>query len=344
MAEKKRVLYIGRFPARNRGLSDKIRNRLTAHRIGEQDGFFRGALHCAFDVRETTLADLQRKPGRARDFDALAVNLKCTRDGKHAGFEDIAFLAGIDVPKILAVTNAEPENMPDDRVLDLFGNVFKREVYTDRDRYSLSQSNKSKLHATMLSCPLIPATTCNIRRIDPRDYGFSSVSAHENHDVFFSGSSTSPERMNILQAIESSGLDFTGALQARKSADGVPAHMNRKSLNRKEYIGAVRGSRISLALAGYGPFTYRHLELFCLSAFCLSSPSVRGLDLPMPMKENVHFVAYENKDDLIGKCRHYIKNDTERHRIAANGRRLFEEYYSFRLHGDYVSSVLFPAG
>ncbi len=345
MSRRQKVLYVKRFPARNAGTIQKLKNKLTEHWLRGQDGFLRGALHHAFDVTEKTLPDLlKRGPQYAAQFDALAVNLKSRADGQNATLEDLAPLARFDLPKILCVTNAEPDNIPDDPLLDLFDIVLKREMFKDRDRYNLTPENKAKLHTTMLVCPFVPASIYNVRRIDPARFGCAAPTPQDDltHDVFFSGATTSRERIGAALALskEQDFIRIRAALQPRQFKDEIPPEMIAPPLRGDAYINAIRTAAINLAFSGYGPFTFRHLELWALAAFPLSTPGIRDLELPMPAQENVHYAAFDHETDLIDKIRHYLKTPQERETIARNGRKLFEDYYSFEKQGKRLTQTL----
>lgn len=331
MTKRPKVLYISHF-SRGGGIMDRIRGLAAYPRLTGQDGFFRGALHCGFDATEDELSGLSRRLAGG-GFDCVVVNLKCRPDRKGLDVADIEPIRAVSVPKILAVTNAEPGNMPGDAMLDLFDVVMKREPFIDRDRYDLSPTNRSKIHATMLACPLVPARLSNVRRIDPAASGFTTPCEQEDTDVFFSGASTSRERIDVLNRLKDEPFRLDAAIQPRQFKDEIPPGMTGPLLKQRDFIDKVRRAKINLALSGYGPFTFRHLELWCLCAFGLSTPRVRELELPVPAKAGEHFVCFENPDDLADKCRYYLERPQERHAIARAGRKLFDEHYSFEKHG-----------
>ena len=98
---------------------------------------------------------------------------------------------------------------------------------------------------------------------------------------------------------------------------------------------------INLALEGKGEFTFRHLEILASCSFMLCQSSINQLDLPLPLLDGKHFVSFENKDDLLEKINYYLKNKNLRYEIALNGRRVLEEYYSPKKHGNYLINKIF---
>jgi spore maturation protein CgeB len=68
---------------------------------------------------------------------------------------------------------------------------------------------------------------------------------------------------------------------------------------------------------------------------------INKLDLPIPIKDGEHFVTYQNKEDLLEKINFYLKNEKLRKEIALNGRRLLEDEYSPKKHGQLIMKKIF---
>ena len=66
------------------------------------------------------------------------------------------------------------------------------------------------------------------------------------------------------------------------------------------------------------------------------SNSINELELPIPLVDEKHFVSFKNKEDLLEKINFYLKNNDERNKIALNGRKVLEEYYSPKKHGNII--------
>lgn len=333
-APKPKAVYIRTFPRPDFGLANRVWNRLNPF-YDAQDGFFRASLHAAFDVREIGLPEAARAPMRLYDADYVFLNWKALPSGQIVAAEDVRFLKAVERPKALVCTNARPQDMPGDDLADLFGVVFKREMYRDADRYRLTFHNKQKLRTTMLSCPLIKAPRWrDTAAFDAAAYGYDRPPEQFDQDVFFAGAATSQHRVDIARALHGrEGLTSLISLQSRTQAsvEGTPFAGPR--FGKRRYMHHTRRSKINLALEGIGPFTYRHLELLCLNVFFLSTPKIKELELPIALEDGVHYVSYESPDDLADKALYYKDRDEERSKIAMAGREAFVRDYNFAKHG-----------
>ena len=316
----------------------KIRNRLFGQKISGQDGFFVASLYTAFDVHEADLACLVGNVERVNhEYDVIFINYRCDANNDGVRVEDLGFLAGVKPPKVLVVTNAQASALPEDRVLDLFDVVFKREHYVDLDRYPISLKNKDKIRNTMLCCPLVHVTTKNAAQVNVAELGFKTSAAEYRFDLFFSGKLTDTSRMDILQTMHDEKFKIVGGLNVHKKYDiDIPKHLVSRRFSEKQYVEAIRSSKVNLALEGYGEYTFRHNEILFLCSFLISTPAIRGLKLPINLVENEHYVCYENIDDLVDKIRFYVAHEDERKKISSAGRALFEREYNFVNHGQYI--------
>ncbi|MCD8525628.1 MAG: glycosyltransferase [Alphaproteobacteria bacterium] len=333
-ALKPRAVYIRTFPRPDFGLKNRLWNRLNPF-YDAQDGFFRASLHAAFTVHEVGLEEAARAPMKLYEADYIFVNWKALPSGQIISAGDVKFLKGIERPKALVCTNARPEDMPGDDLADIFGVIFKREMYKDSDRYHLSFHNKQKLRTTMLSCPLIRAARwSDTAAFDAGAYGYANPSEKFTHDVFFAGAATSQHRVDIAEALhKKEGLNCLISLQSRVQASVEGTAFEGPRFNKRAYMKHTRESKISLALEGIGPFTYRHLELLCLNTFFLSTPKIKELELPIDLQDGVHYVSYESADDLADKALYYKDQDEKRSKIAQAGHEVFVRDYNFAKHG-----------
>lgn len=150
----------------------------------------------------------------------------------------------------------------------------------------------------------------------------------------------SRERLTVLNRLKNEGFDVRARLQPRAYKDEIGPAFIGPRLPLAAFIDEVRATRINLALAGYGPFTYRHLELWCLCCFFLSPTVIKELETPMNAIDGQHYVGFESEDDLVEKCRHYLQDENACNRIAQARRQLFAENYSFKKHGRDIESAL----
>lgn len=342
-ARKMRILYIARRRPRH-----GFRQRLRAyfHPFEGQDGFFLASLCAKFQV---TVKHLDYLVGCGADlkgrYDWILINHKSSLGSTTLTDEEFTQISSQSALKNcklgLVCSNAAAWQLPSDENLDRFDVVFKRECLRDLDRYKISASNKAKLHTTMLPCPLISPRRLEIHRKDigHRD-DFAEPEQDFQHDVFFSGAATNPLREAVVRRLLFEDLNFLGGIQYKRPDRPADPSLASRKLSKPEYIDSLRRSKINLAMEGYGELTYRHLEIWYLSSFMISTPSIGELQLPIDARENEHYVAFHSIDDLVDKIRYYLDRPEERERIASSGKALFSRCYDLHRHGDYISACL----
>lgn len=343
-----KILYIKkeeRGPVWKRTLKELRDLYLFHHRVG----FFLASLYTISNVKRVSFNRLKSySRSKIEEYDAIVFNYECRFRTKKHPFASLKEGLQIvenkikNIPAILLVSSPNAKSMPEDTILDYFDLIFRREHYKDLDRYDITNNNKKKIRTTVLSCPVVPSTILNYETIDPSEYGFDEVSETYERDLFFLGQATSRRRIEIVNKLEKSEVDFFGGLHTnlREPDKSFPDYIEATRLSQKQFYHYTRTSKINLGLSGYGPFTYRHWEIWALCSFMISTPSIRHLKLPFEALENEHFAVFENFDDLIDKIRFYKDNAAERDRMARNGRRLFEEEYNFHKHGTYIKKSL----
>ena len=114
-----------------------------------------------------------------------------------------------------------------------------------------------------------------------------------------------------------------------------------KKIPFNKYLSAIYDSSINLALEGKGEFTFRHLEILANCSFMICQNSINNLELPFKLIDGKHFVSFKNEEDLTEKINFYLKNDELRKEIALNGRKVLEENYSPKKHGEFLFSKIF---
>lgn len=332
-----KVLYIGRHYGKRRpskGLLDfVIKPKMVREFIGRQ-AFFEAALFDACDVTSKQIEWLVRnRRSVARTFDALVINVEFAGGG--ISMKDLTWLPELTIPKVLFHVKARADTLSSDEVLDLFDLVYKREQLKEEIGYDRSPENLAKLRVTMLGCPLVPMKRGDKftpdRIPEPRNPSDPYL-----HDVFFSGKlKTNPIRGQILEALNAAEFNVFGGVQTESAEKH--AHSSSNLSRHDGYARALKESKINIAPEGYGQFTHRHLEIWCMGGFCLSSPSVRIVTLPFAQPiEGKHYVAFDDLDDMVDKIRYYLSHDEEREAIARAGRELFEEIYDPIRHGQDI--------
>lgn len=332
-----KVLYVGRHYSRSRtskGFLDKFRKPKIEREFMGRQAFFEAAIYdaCRIESRQAEWLVNNRNSLDGK-FDALIVNQEFGQRG--VGIGSLTWLPELSIPKVLFFVDARADALPPNEVLDLFDLVYKREQLRPEIGYDRSAENLAKLRVTMLGCPLIPMKRGEKftpdRVPEPRQETDPYV-----HDVFFSGKlKTNPIRGEILEKLHEANFSVFGGVQT--DATGAHAHASSNLARHGEYARALKESKINIAPEGYGQFTHRHLEIWCMGGFCLSTPSVRDVTLPFAQPEDgKHYVAFDDMDDMVNKIRYYLTHDEEREGIARAGRRLFEENYDPVRHGQDI--------
>jgi len=343
MSQKLQAIYIKRdYPY-------SFRKRIIYQNyFTEQDGYFEEAIFSAFRITDVDLDTFYRKQlWKQKNFDIFIFNYKAIGNNKLKQRSDIIRDAASrieNIPKVLFVGSARAEDIPNNEIFDVFDAVFKREHFKDVNRYNLSEQNKQKLHTTMLSC---------LFSVSPRN-GFAKLfvpflrpslptyKKNKQYDIFFSGTRLRRNniRVQVLQKLLKEGFKIYGGLQATPDAPEPPQNLIFPKLNKKQYMNAMGNAKINLALEGIGEFTFRHLEIWRLGEFMVSTPSIKELALPLPVKEDMHYVSYNSPEELTEKVGFYLKNGDARHKIALAGKKMFDEYYNPRQHGWEIGQII----
>jgi glycosyltransferase involved in cell wall biosynthesis len=119
----------------------------------------------------------------------------------------------------------------------------------------------------------------------------------------------------------------------------IPENLKGKNLSQSDFLKTIKKSKINLAVEGIGQFTFRHLEIWAMGGFMLSSPSLREILTPLGAKEGVHYAVFEDLDDVVKKIKYYLEHEEEREKIARAGQEMFKRDYDARQHGDYIKNI-----
>ena len=346
------ILYIRRDMNTHGTLKKMYRHCRKSCFFTEQDGFFEASLQQVGSITEVSVGDVESNKADPADFDATIVNLKAKNFFNKSQQRKFYQLCRNKSSKPLAlfIGAAQAEYMLDDEALNNFDVIFKREPFKDKDRYAISDENKSKIRPTMICSPTpkIPRDTvfghlCTNFLVRANKVG-SNVWGQER-DVFFVGKMCKWHSLRedvVRRLVEQKNIDFHGGLLSHESAtvQSPAPELRAKKLRGREYFSAVQVAKVNIALDGVGQYTFRHQELLALGAFMMSGPSIRELELPMPLEENKHYVAFDNLDDMVEKIRYYLEHDAERKKIAAAGKELFDTYYDPVRHGKELRRAL----
>ena len=257
-------------------------------------------------------------------FDGIFINWKFTnyrRDKEDIEKKLLKLSKKFKIKKIIVDVRDSSTDVIKDNILDNFDHVIKREKN--------KQISNKKYFTTILPCRLIDCKISkNKENIDWSVIGNSKPNLNPNYDIFFSGQKTSKLRIELTEFLNTKKYNFFGRTENSK----IPFD---------QYLAAIYNSSINLALEGKGEFTFRHLEILASCSFMLCQNSINDLELPLPIVDGKHFVTFESKEDLIEKINFYLKNNNLRNEIALNGRKVLEEHYSPKKHGEFLISKIF---
>ena len=99
------------------------------------------------------------------------------------------------------------------------------------------------------------------------------------------------------------------------------------------FLEEAASARLCLHLPGNGPFTHRVSEFLGLGTCMISLRFPTALHVPL--EAGTHYVDIaDDLSDLVEKCRHYLRHDEERERIA----KLGQDFFDRNLHCDQLAS------
>ncbi len=320
----------------------------------DQDGYFESAVETIPAVRVTSAAAVPIQPlgSKWSQTSALVVNLKLKPFYSKEEFSD--FFKNVwsttQAKKGLFINAAQAQYMLSDDILDNFDIIFKREPFKDRNKYSISDANKAKIVPTMIHCPFVHVPRNNLLSQIYHKMLPEVLVCKPDEAVFevgFSGADAAEHtlRRDVWQRIVDEGFTRIGGLQPNPyKKEPIPVELAGPRLRGKKYRNALCAAKINLALKGIGEYTFRHQELLYLGAFMMSDASITELELPMPLEEGKHYVAFSDLDDMVEKIRYYLTHENERLKIAAAGKHLFDEYYNPTKHGEEILMRLEQVG
>ena len=257
-------------------------------------------------------------------FDGIFVNWKFTnyRNDKEDLEKKLLKLSKIfKIKKVIVDGTDKSINIINDDILDGFDYVIKREKN--------KQISNKKYLTTILPCTIVDYKVSKKKEnIDWNIIGNSKPNNDPKYDIFFSGKKTSKYRKELVEFLYSKEFNFFGRTEDIK----IPFD---------RYLSSIYDSSINLALEGKGEFTFRHLEILASCSFMLCQNSINELELPFPLVDGKHFGTFESKEDLIEKISFYLKNNSLRNEIALNGRKVLEEHYSPKKHGEFLFNKIF---
>lgn len=116
------------------------------------------------------------------------------------------------------------------------------------------------------------------------------------------------------------------ALVDRLHADGFRVDTKRRKVWR-EYMGAIRRSRVVVAPRGFGQDTLRRWEVTGAGGALLFAERLTILE-ERPLRDGEHCVLYENADDLEEKLRRWLADEPRRAATAAAGHAFVQAHHT----------------
>ena len=256
-------------------------------------------------------------------FDGIFVNWKYDKfrnpENTKLGFINLS--KKFSIKKVIVDCRDTSNLLIDENILNVFDNVIKRE----KDK----SITHNKYISTMLPCTLVRYNVSRKKeKINWNKIGKIEPNTKFKYDIFFSGKETSPERVKLINFLKTNNFNL---------------FINKKKIKIPylDYLNNIYDSAINLAPSGHGQFTYRHLEILACCSFMMCEKSINQIDLPIPLKDGLHYISYSDKYDLSEKIEYYLKKKELRSNISLNGRKLLEEYYSPKKHGELIFKKIF---
>ncbi|MCQ2081495.1 MAG: DUF3880 domain-containing protein [Lachnospiraceae bacterium] len=134
------------------------------------------------------------------------------------------------------------------------------------------------------------------------------------------------ERIRLLTVL---GEFFNVSLYSSKKPDNIPVKYQGYAEYMNQMPEVFHSSKINLNITYRGitsGIPLRVIDILGSSAFCLTNYQS---ELPMYFQNNENIVWYESQEDLFEKIIFYLKNDSERERIANNGHELAKKLFSY---------------
>lgn len=113
-----------------------------------------------------------------------------------------------------------------------------------------------------------------------------------------------------------------------------------KIIRYSRYLKEISHSKICIDLPGNGPFCFRLIEYLALGKCIIGPPHATVFD--PPLVDGVH-IRYCKPDlsDLIDLCEYYLKNETERNRLASEAKNYFDSYlHNEKIADYYINKII----
>ncbi len=158
------ILYVHRDMDTHGVLKKAYRFLRKAVFFDGPEGFFEASLDKVGDVTTVGIGTVLRGSIDLDNFDVVIFNNKAKKFLTDE--EEVSFFKTCREKTlgtfVLFIMNDKAGYMPSDEVLDIFDVIFKREPFLNRDRYDISETNKTKIVPTMLCSHIPKLPTANL--------------------------------------------------------------------------------------------------------------------------------------------------------------------------------------
>jgi spore maturation protein CgeB len=159
----------------------------------------------------------------------------------------------------------------------------------------------------------------------PQDERLFNWQNQKNHDVCFVGTKSYEERQRYLNFLKNKiNLTISGGQREHR-------------LTIEQYSQLLKDSKISLNFPSKPDGSTQCKSRVYESMLCGAMLMERTNDaINKWFEPMIHYIPFDNENDLLKKIRYYLKNDSEREAIAQNGYQKMKDCYSSQNWWDAV--------
>ena len=160
----------------------------------------------------------------------------------------------------------------------------------------------------------------------PQDDNLYYPAEEQDIQISFLGSPRYSERQKYLTHLVTNGLEVY-----------IGGGQREEGLSPERYAQLMRQSKISLNFPegpdGYDQCKGRVWEVLASRSLLLER---KNSAIENYLKPNVHYVEFEDENDLIEKMNYYLENEKEREHIANKGHQIYKKKYSAKVFWEKV--------
>ena len=145
---------------------------------------------------------------------------------------------------------------------------------------------------------------------------------------------TNLRRLKIEEAVRSLGIQNSMVGRIGRANACTPSTHELKQI----YYKSLAESKIGVSYYGSEYETARFWEIPASGALLLSPPI--KIQIPNPPVAGIHFVSYNNEEELKDKIKYYLENEQERALIAKQGYEYVLKYHTSKERAKYLLGVI----